>query len=102
MTTLSAETQANSPCAGAQKGGSFLSVISFIPFQADSILLAAPMMVLLFARLFWIDDLLSRPNKPIERGHALSGWDKEGHPICVEPDGALLGHYGRVPRGLKL
>jgi hypothetical protein len=99
MTSLNIEPWSLRHSADVQRGGSFMTVI---PFHVESIVLAAPMMVLLLVRVFWIDEMLSRPGKAGRAGHPLSGCDKDGHAICVEPDGALRGHTGPVQRGRKL
>ncbi len=58
--------------------------------NADTILIAVPMIGMMFAGLFRLDEWFSRPGTPHEKGHQLSSWDADGAPICVEPDGNLL------------
>jgi len=58
--------------------------------NTDAILVAVPMVGVMFAVLFRLDESLSRGRKPMEQGHPLSDWDKDGLPVCVEPDGKLL------------
>jgi hypothetical protein len=57
--------------------------------NTDAFLVAIPMVGAMFAAFFRLDEALSRHQKPAEKGHQLSGWDKDGHPVCIEPDGKL-------------
>ncbi len=57
--------------------------------NADTLLFAIPMIGIMFAGLFRLDEAFSRTGKPYENGHQLSGWDADGAPVCVEPDGKL-------------
>jgi len=47
------------------------------------------MVAVKFAGFFRLDEDIIRRNKPVKKGHALSDWDAEGHPVCIEPDGKL-------------
>jgi hypothetical protein len=55
--------------------------------NTDAILIAIPMVGLLFATFFRLDEAFSRHTKPSKNGHPLSYRDKDGHPVCIEPDG---------------
>jgi hypothetical protein len=60
----------------------------------DALVFAVPMVLILFAVFFRLDELIVRPKVFRKRlrklsGHDLSGWDKEGHAVCVEPDGHI-------------
>jgi len=57
--------------------------------NTDAILIAIPMVGLLFATFFRLDEAFSRYPKPSKNGHPLSCRDKDGHPVCIEPDGKL-------------
>jgi hypothetical protein len=63
--------------------------MSAIQSNTDAILVAIPMVAVMFAVNFRLDEIISRHKKPAEQGHALSDWDRDGHPVCIEPDGKL-------------
>jgi hypothetical protein len=59
----------------------------------DALVFALPMVLILFAVFFRLDELIVRPKKSLKRrptasGWGLSGWDKDGHVVCVDPDGS--------------
>jgi hypothetical protein len=60
---------------------------SALQSNTDAILVGIPMLCFLFAGVFQIDKVLSKPKKPPARGHQLTDWDGSGTPVCVEPDG---------------
>jgi hypothetical protein len=64
-----------------------------IQSDTDALLVAIPMVVAMFAGFFRLDEIVSRSRKPIKNGHPLSDWDKDGQPVCIEPDGKR--HSGR-------
>jgi hypothetical protein len=61
--------------------------MSAIQSNTDALLVAIPMVAVMFAGFFRLDEVISRNRKPVKSGHPLSDWDKDGHPICIEPDG---------------
>jgi hypothetical protein len=63
--------------------------MSALHSDAAAILIAIPMICGLFLTVFRLDELYGRHGKLRERGHALSDWDEQGSPLCVEPDGAI-------------
>jgi hypothetical protein len=61
--------------------------MSVIQSNADALLVAIPMVGMLFAGYFRLDELLGKPKKTLENRRQMSGWDKDGLPICSDPDG---------------
>jgi hypothetical protein len=55
--------------------------------NTDALLVAIPMVTVMFAAFFRLDEAFGRHDKPLENGHPLSHWDAEGQPVCIEPDG---------------
>lgn len=55
--------------------------------NAGMILVAIPMIVVLFAGFFRLDELISRPEKATVRRRRFSHWDEDGSTVTVEPDG---------------
>jgi hypothetical protein len=51
----------------------------------DTIVVAIPMVVLLFAVLFRLDELVCRSPKGLRRGRQFCAWDENGVPICTDP-----------------
>lgn len=60
-----------------------------IQSNTDAFLVAIPMVTAMLAAFFRLDEAISRNPKPTQNGHPLSDWDKDGHPVCIEPDGKL-------------
>jgi hypothetical protein len=58
-----------------------------IESNADALLLAIPMVVILLAGLFRLDELVALPPKKPGRDRRLSGLDEGGRPIFRDPDG---------------
>jgi len=52
----------------------------------DAILVAIPMVILLFAAFFRLDELVCRTDKRPGRGRKLTNWDKNGQPLCSDPE----------------
>ncbi len=46
------------------------------------------MVSLLFAGFFRLDELLGKPKQQLAR-RRMSGWDKNGRPVCADPDGHM-------------
>lgn len=55
--------------------------------NTDAILIAVPMIGMLFAGFFRLDELLGKPRKAVEHRRQMSGWDEQGRPVCTDPDG---------------
>jgi hypothetical protein len=54
--------------------------------DSDAFLVAIPMLVFGLIAFFRLDELLSRPKKRPGHGRRLCNWDKDGVPICTDPD----------------
>ena len=65
--------------------------MSAVLSNADALLVAIPMVGMLFAGYFRLDELLGKPKKTQENRRQMSGWDKNGRPICADPDGRPSG-----------
>ena len=61
----------------------------------DAILVAIPMVGLLFVGMFRLDELIAKPQKRPERRRAIAGSDKNGAPLCIDPDGTMKGKRSR-------
>lgn len=55
----------------------------------DSLLVAIPMVGLLFAGFFRLDELFGKSKKPVKTRRPMVGLDENGRPICVDPDGRV-------------
>jgi len=55
--------------------------------NTDALLVAIPMVGLLFAGFFRLDEIFGRSKRPVENRRQMSGWDKDGRPVCADPDG---------------
>jgi hypothetical protein len=53
----------------------------------DALLVAVPMIALLFAGFFRLDELFGKPKKRRENRLQKTGWDKDGRPVFTDPDG---------------
>jgi len=53
----------------------------------DALLVAIPMVGIMFAGVFRLDELLGKPRKKSEWRRPIAGSDANGAPICVDPDG---------------
>jgi hypothetical protein len=61
--------------------------MSVLQSNADDLLVAIPMVALLLVVFFRLDELVSKPKKPVDNRRRMSGWDKNGLPVCADPDG---------------
>ena len=55
----------------------------------DSLLVAIPMVGLLFAGFFRLDELFGKSKKPAKTRRPMVGLDENGRPMCVDPDGQV-------------
>lgn len=58
--------------------------------KMDTILVTVPMIVVLFFAAFRLDELIFRPIMRTKPGRALCGWDDDGNPVCIQPDGEFV------------
>jgi hypothetical protein len=63
--------------------------MSALPSNTDSLLVALPMVGVLFAGFFRLDELFGKPKKQLESRRRMTGWDKEGQQVCADPDGTM-------------
>jgi hypothetical protein len=57
--------------------------------NSDSLLVAIPMVGLLFAGFFRLDELFGKSKKPTKTRRPMVGLDENGRPICLDPDGQV-------------
>jgi hypothetical protein len=57
--------------------------------NTDAILMAIPMLGLLFAGFFRLDELVGKPQKKSGPRRQIAGLDKRGRQICIDPDGNI-------------
>jgi len=57
---------------------------------SDSLLVAIPMVGLLFAGFFRLDELFGKSKKPVKTRRPMVGLDENGRPMCVDPDGQVV------------
>jgi hypothetical protein len=57
--------------------------------NTDALLVGIPMVGLLFAGFFRLDEVFGKPKKPATNRRQMSGWDKNGRPVCADPDGRM-------------
>jgi len=60
--------------------------------NTDSLLVAIPMVGLLFAGFFRLDELFgkSKKKKSVKARRPMVGLDENGRPICLDPDGNVV------------
>jgi hypothetical protein len=61
--------------------------MSFVVSNLDSVVFAVPMLGLLLSAFFRVDELAAKPAKPVIHRRLASGLDRNGIPICLDPDG---------------
>ncbi len=69
--------------------------MSVLQSNTDALLVAIPMVGILIAGVFRLDEFFGKPKRPAVRRRAVAGSDQNGAPICIDPDGR---HYGRSTR----
>lgn len=57
--------------------------------NSDAILVAVPMVGILIACFFRLDEMFGKPKKKtrVEHRRQMPGWDEQGKPVCADPDG---------------
>ncbi len=61
--------------------------MSALQSNTDALLVAIPMVGLMFAGFFRVDELIGKSNKVPKSRRQIGGLDESGHPICLDPDG---------------
>ena len=87
MSLLRGEDSSPSRELDARKDGYRMQSLSS---NRDAFLLAIPMVILLFAAFFRLDELICGSRKPPEPGRRLSNWDKDGVPVFTDPVRTVL------------
>lgn len=72
--------------------------MAILQSTADSLLVAIPMVVLLFIGFFRLDELFGKSKKSVRTRSKMSGWDKDGRPVCADPDEQLRDKMNRRSR----
>ena len=63
--------------------------MTILQSNTDALLVAIPMVGLLFAGFFRLDELFGKSKKPVENRRSMTGWDKSGRPLLTDPDGKV-------------
>ncbi len=63
--------------------------MSILQSNRDALLVAIPMISILFAGFFRLDELFGKSRKLVKRRRSMAGSDEKGRPICVDPDGRV-------------
>jgi hypothetical protein len=61
--------------------------MSAIQSNTDALLVAIPMVGLMFAGFFRVDELVGKSQKTPSHRSQIGGLDERGFPICLDPDG---------------
>jgi hypothetical protein len=65
--------------------------------NTDALLVAVPMIGILFVGFFRLDESIGKPRKRVDNRHCLAGTDATGRPVFTDPDGTRSGS-GRKAR----
>jgi len=63
-------------------------IVNILESKADAILVAVPMIGIMIAAFFRMDELIGKPGKASEPRRKIAGSDANGFPLCMDPDGA--------------
>jgi len=63
--------------------------MSVLVSNLDSVVFALPLLGLLFSVFFRVDEPVGQPVKPAVRRRHAAGLDRNGLPLCLDPDGRL-------------
>lgn len=64
--------------------------MTMILSNTDALLVAVPMVGILFAGYFRLDELVGKSKKPAKMRRPMVGSDLDGRPICADPDGSVV------------
>ena len=56
--------------------------------KTDAILVAVPMVGVMIAGYFRLDEMVGKSGKISEPRRKIAGTDEKGFPLCMDPDGA--------------
>jgi hypothetical protein len=65
-------------------------MMAAIQSDMNALLVAIPMVGLLFVGMFRLDELFGKTQKKTKRRREIAGVDQNGMPICLDPDGNVL------------
>jgi len=63
--------------------------MTILQSNADALLVAIPMVGILFACHFRVDELFGKSRKRGKQRRPMAGSDLQGRPICADPDGSV-------------
>lgn len=71
--------------------------------NSDAILVSIPMVGILIACFFRLDEMFGKPKKKmrVEHRRQMSGWDEHGKPVCADPDGGRVKPIHTQPAPVK-
>jgi len=61
--------------------------MSVFQSNTEAILVAIPMVGILFAGYFRLDEIVGQSGRPKRHRRQVAGSDETGRPICIDPDG---------------
>lgn len=64
--------------------------MTLILSNSDALLVAVPLVGILFAGYFRLDELVGKSKKPVKSRRPMVGCDEHGLPICADPDGSIV------------
>lgn len=72
--------------------------------NSDALLVAVPMVGILIACFFRLDEMFGKPKKKtsVEHRRQMSGWDADGKPMCADPDGSKGPRIGPIKTPVKV
>jgi len=65
--------------------------MTIIDSNRDALLIAIPMVGLLFFGFFRLDELFGKSKRTVKERRVMGGSDLDGRPICLDPDGQVFG-----------
>jgi hypothetical protein len=83
MTEVERES-AGLACPTSRKEGR--DAMSLIVSNLDSVIFGIPLLGLLFSAFFRVDELAGKPLKVVPNRRQVSGLDRNGIPLCLDPD----------------
>jgi hypothetical protein len=67
----------------------------------DTLLIAVPLVLMIFISLFRLDQVIASPKASLQRRRPVCGIDESGEPILRDPDGRLSGPGRRSAKRKK-
>ena len=69
--------------------------MTILESNTDALLVAIPMVGLLFAGFFRLDELFGKSKKTSAPRRQVAGLDANGQPACIDPDGQVVRARGK-------